>query len=714
MDYVVGSVAALITGAGNTTPNRPRLVKRALTPTKHQPSPNVTPKSELVDDRSIFLSPTLQKKKAIVKKSPKRIFQNPDLDITNDGEGKSSLVSPKADKAKKHLKDDLEANTTPNNDVGKVNSPKKAKNNVDLALNKKEIKTNDNDEKLSQTLQVNNESTPKKKKKQRNFVTLPSEREIIDEKENLTSSECNEVASNETATVSTENDTPKKKKSKLQDIEKSVSNNNEILKKLDDNDKKSLKKNKKLKKSGSQEIVVGNEDQNGKEPTLVNTGNSPAKKKNKKRKKKLKKNQNIDTQSQQLMSNKEKKLKVNPNAITNMDTDSEHDSDDEINSDTEQTNKDILDTGPASSDDEQENEEVKKPEKNAEKDFDDAEVIKRTLFVGNVPFSKKCKKEIKKMFSKYGHIENVRIRGIPVKDARTTPKLAVIKSELHPERTSVNLYIKFTNPQSVDKALAENNTVLNGYHLRVSRSDTTGFTHDPKLSVFVGNLPFAIEDEGLRAKFESCGDIESVRIVRDKQTSVGKGFGFVNFKTKDSVELALALTEEDLTIKNRILRVQRCTLTQKGQGHKNEGLRNHGQRDQGQGQRNQGQRNWGQRNQGQNQMGQRNRNQMGQGHRNRGQMQQGQRNQGQMGQGQRHVNFKEQGAYRRVMNKRPREESDVGGPPNKKSKDFHTGKEKKPRQEFVGMTAEKKKKRKFDKGQKKKKAISEILSKKAN
>lgn len=425
MDYVVGSVAALITGAGNTTPNRPRLVKRALTPTKHQPSPNVTPKSELVDDRSIFLSPTLQKKKAIVKKSPKRIFQNPDLDITNDGEGKSSLVSPKADKAKKHLKDDLEANTTPNNDVGKVNSPKKAKNNVALALNKKNNKTNDNDEKLSQTLQVNNESTPKKKKKQRNFVTLPSEREIIDEKENLTSvsieignkspkkgkrkseSECNEVASNETTTVSTENDTPKKKKSKLQDIEKSVSNNNEILKKLDDNDKKSLKKNKKLKKSESQEIVR-NEDQNGKEPTLVNTGNSPAKKKNKKRKKKSKKNQNIDTQSEQLMSNKEKKLKVNPNAITNMDTDSEHDSDDEINSDTEQTNKDILDTGPASSDDEQENEEVKKPENNAEKDFDDAEVIKRTLFVGNVPFSKKCKKEIKKMFSKYGHIENVR------------------------------------------------------------------------------------------------------------------------------------------------------------------------------------------------------------------------------------------------------------------------------------------------------------------
>lgn len=112
MDYVVGNVAALL--SGNVTPNRPKLAKRALTPIKHMPSPNVTPKSEFVDDRSIFLSPTVQKKKAIVKKSPKRIFQNPDLDVTAENEGNSSVTSPKADKVKKHLKKELEANTSLN------------------------------------------------------------------------------------------------------------------------------------------------------------------------------------------------------------------------------------------------------------------------------------------------------------------------------------------------------------------------------------------------------------------------------------------------------------------------------------------------------------------------------------------------------------------------------------------------------------------------
>lgn len=71
--------------------------------------------------------------------------------------------------------------------------------------------------------------------------------------------------------------------------------------------------------------------------------------------------------------------------------------------------------------------------------------------------------------------------------------------------------------------MAANNTVLNGNHLRVSRSDTTGAEHDPKCAIFVGNIPFALEDEALRAKFEKCGEIESVRIIRDAKTNAGKG-----------------------------------------------------------------------------------------------------------------------------------------------------------------------------------------------
>lgn len=78
------------------------------------------------------------------------------------------------------------------------------------------------------------------------------------------------------------------------------------------------------------------------------------------------------------------------------------------------------------------------------------------------------------------------------------------------------------------QALVENNTLLNGCHLRVSRSDSTGAEHDPKCSVFVGNIPFALEDEGLRERFEKCGEIDSVRIVRDKKTNAGKGSSHIH------------------------------------------------------------------------------------------------------------------------------------------------------------------------------------------
>lgn len=38
------------------------------------------------------------------------------------------------------------------------------------------------------------------------------------------------------------------------------------------------------------------------------------------------------------------------------------------------------------------------------------------------------------------------------------------------------------------------------------------------------------QEEELRDAFKECGDIENIRIVRDRQLGSGKGFGYVNFK----------------------------------------------------------------------------------------------------------------------------------------------------------------------------------------
>jgi nucleolar protein 12 len=87
----------------------------------------------------------------------------------------------------------------------------------------------------------------------------------------------------------------------------------------------------------------------------------------------------------------------------------------------------------------------------------------------------------------------------------------------------------YRNTESVARAVAGLNGVLwEGNHLRADQADGGG--RDYKRCVFVGNLPFEVQDEALWRHFERCGEIEFVRVVRDKKTNLGKGFGYVQFK----------------------------------------------------------------------------------------------------------------------------------------------------------------------------------------
>ena len=66
---------------------------------------------------------------------------------------------------------------------------------------------------------------------------------------------------------------------------------------------------------------------------------------------------------------------------------------------------------------------------------------------------------------------------------------------------------------------------------------------DPKKSLFVGGLDYAAKEEDVRVFFEELvkaergpsGDgrwVTGVRIVRDKETQLGKGFGYVHFAVR--------------------------------------------------------------------------------------------------------------------------------------------------------------------------------------
>lgn len=230
----------------------------------------------------------------------------------------------------------------------------------------------------------------------------------------------------------------------------------------------------------------------------------------------------------------------------------------------------------------------------------------RTIFVGNVALTV-TKKMLIRLFKQFGKVEAVRIRSVPVapsvapeedskkksdkvrqkfgkksendgflsmsdlndaeekedktkKPKRLPKKALVIMREFDPNRHSMNAYVVFEKEESAQLALQLNGTEVEGLHIRV---DMAGMAkkQDHKLTIFVGNLPFGVEEEDVRKHFDVCGEIENVRIIRDKFTGTGKGFGYVKFTEKSSCNLALSIDGQELL--GRPLRIKKAAKKMK-------------------------------------------------------------------------------------------------------------------------------------------------------
>ncbi|KAG7217940.1 hypothetical protein INR49_020762 [Caranx melampygus] len=185
---------------------------------------------------------------------------------------------------------------------------------------------------------------------------------------------------------------------------------------------------------------------------------------------------------------------------------------------------------------------------------------KRTVFVGNLPVS--CtKKTLRSLFRDKGSIESIRFRSVVREDPTMSRKVAAITRKIHPKKQTVNAYVVFKDEEGVTKALERNGLEIEkDFHIRVDRV-SDGSVHDHRRSVFVGNLSFEITDLAFRRHFEDCGLVEAVRLVRDRDSGLGKGFGYVLFESADSVQLALKLDGSKL--EGRSIRVKRSVKKEK-------------------------------------------------------------------------------------------------------------------------------------------------------
>ena len=59
------------------------------------------------------------------------------------------------------------------------------------------------------------------------------------------------------------------------------------------------------------------------------------------------------------------------------------------------------------------------------------------------------------------------------------------------------------------------------------------------MKLYVGNLPFSVNDRELRSMFEPHGQVETASIVMDRETGRSRGFGFVEMASDDEAQTAI-------------------------------------------------------------------------------------------------------------------------------------------------------------------------------
>ncbi len=59
------------------------------------------------------------------------------------------------------------------------------------------------------------------------------------------------------------------------------------------------------------------------------------------------------------------------------------------------------------------------------------------------------------------------------------------------------------------------------------------------MNIFVGGLSYQLTEDELKTAFESYGEVESAKIIEDRDTGRSKGFGFVEMPEKEEALKAI-------------------------------------------------------------------------------------------------------------------------------------------------------------------------------
>ncbi|HEY3350189.1 MAG TPA: RNA-binding protein [Thermoanaerobaculia bacterium] len=65
------------------------------------------------------------------------------------------------------------------------------------------------------------------------------------------------------------------------------------------------------------------------------------------------------------------------------------------------------------------------------------------------------------------------------------------------------------------------------------------------MKLYVGNLSYSVNDSVLKELFGAYGNVESARVISDRDSGQSKGFGFVEMSDADAQQAMSALNGKD-------------------------------------------------------------------------------------------------------------------------------------------------------------------------
>ena len=59
------------------------------------------------------------------------------------------------------------------------------------------------------------------------------------------------------------------------------------------------------------------------------------------------------------------------------------------------------------------------------------------------------------------------------------------------------------------------------------------------MNIYIGNLSFTITEDTLKAMFSEFGEVESVKVIKDRFSGRPKGFGFIEMPSNSEADQAI-------------------------------------------------------------------------------------------------------------------------------------------------------------------------------